>query len=104
MNAHIPRFVQSVRHENCDRIPKNYYATNEFSAALAAYFETDIEDVIYNILDVDRKRFGEHDEVRFIGPQPLHFEDGSFSSLFGTHQKNVNYGNGRLYGNGISSA
>lgn len=94
MNQRINRFVHAVCRKGCDRIPKNYYATPEFSAELSEHFGTDIDDVVYGIFDVDRKRFGEHNEVRYIGPEPIVNEDGSFHSIFGTHQKNVNYGKG----------
>jgi len=94
MQEHIARFTNAVTRKRADRIPTNYYATKEFSAELCRQYDTDLEDVVYNIFRCDRRRLGERNEIRFIGPEPRHYEDGSYDSLFGTRLLNVKYARG----------
>jgi len=94
MRERIARFRNAVTRKPTDRIPTNYYATPEFSAALCERCGTDLEDVVYNIFRCDRRRLGERNEIRYIGPEPRRYEDGSFDSIFGTRQRTVNYGAG----------
>ena len=94
MNERITRFTNAVTRKPADRIPTNYYATDEFSAELCRYCGTDIEDVVYNIFRCDRRRMGERNEIRYIGQEPKRREDGSFDTLWGTRQRDVSYQKG----------
>ena len=111
MSERIERFVHSVTRKAVDRIPTNYYATDEFSAALCQYCETRLsaagdektrstatgltrEDVVYNVFCCDRMRMGEKNEIRYVGPESKRCEDGSVETLWGTRQRKVDYGGG----------
>jgi len=94
MSERIERFVHAVTRRTIDRIPTNYYATDEFSAALCQYCEAKLPEIVYDVFRCDRRRMGEKNEIRYIGPESKRYADGSFDSLWGTRQRRIDYGNG----------
>ncbi len=88
------RVLASLNHQEPDRVPIDYWATDEVNAALLKKYGFSEKEKLLDFFEVD---FRYLDGPQFIGPKIIR-QDGSEEDHFGVPRKKVAYGKGGTAG------
>ena len=83
--------MNSVKRKPFDRIPFSLGMTGEMAKKLTEYTGYEYGELIYGVFDCDRRGGW----VPYIGPQPAHYDDGSYDTVYGVRMRSVSYGSGQ---------
>jgi len=98
--THLERWKAAIGRSSCDRLPRFYLGTGEFTESLKSYLGQDLDAVLYDRFDIDY-RFqgsgmeGKSWEPEYVGPEPRKYADGTFDNIWGSRQKLMYYSDGR---------
>ena len=89
---YLQRWKNTIERKSVDRLPRFYLGTQEFTDSLMAHMKMDLDDILYNVFDIDY-RFqndgceGKSWEPVYIGPELKTYEDGTFDNIWGSRQR-----------------
>lgn len=89
------RVFTSLRHEEPDRVPIDYWASSEVNALLLKHFHFSSQEELLNHFNVDFRYLA---GPAYIGPKLFVHPDGSINDHFGVPRKTVAYGKGSAQG------
>jgi len=91
----VERFNKCLNHEPIDRVPVDYWGTNEINLKLREHFGFSTQEELLSRLDID---FRYIEGPKYIGPELIIRPDGSKEDHFGVPRKPVQYGKGKNTG------
>jgi uroporphyrinogen decarboxylase len=89
---YLQRWKKTIDRNPVDRLPRFYLGTSEFTDSLKAHMKMELDDILYNVFDIDY-RFqndgceGKSWEPVYIGPELKTYEDGTFDNIWGSRQR-----------------
>lgn len=77
------RVLDALNHQKTDRVPLDFWATNEVIEKLKTHFNTEDLEVILQKFHIDIRQF----QPDYIGPDFIKQEDGSYFDMMGVHRR-----------------
>jgi uroporphyrinogen decarboxylase len=97
---YLQRWKNTIERKSVDRLPRFYLGTQEFTDSLMAHMKMDLDDILYDVFDIDY-RFqndgceGKSWEPVYIGPELKTYEDGTFDNIWGSRQQKKYHQDGK---------
>jgi len=82
-NNHKERVLDAINHKITDRVPIDYWATEEITSKLVTHFSLTGKEELLKMLDIDLR----YVFPRYIGPELSSFPDGSSVDIWGVKRK-----------------
>ena len=84
------RVQAALEHRQPDRLPVDYWATNEVTNRLVGELRVESPEALLEKLGVDIRYL----EPVYVGPEPQRQADGSWRDIWGVWRREVSYGGG----------
>lgn len=86
---HRERVLDAIEHKATDRVPVDYWGTEEITSKLINHFRLNNKEELLKMLDVDLR----YVFPKYIGPELITLNDGSEEDIWGVRRKRKRIGN-----------